>query len=104
MALRNAYTQVLVNPIQLSDDEFAAWIGRIVDARRLRLEKKPRPYREYRKELKQPVDEGTKLISKLKPANELNVEEITRQFKCTQEDIEEAVEMYNMDVDDHKML
>ena len=103
-ALRNAYTQVLVNPIQLSDDEFAAWIGRIVDARRLRLEKKPRPYREYRKELKQPADEGTKLISKLKPASELNVEEITRQFKCTQEDVEEAVEMYNMDVDDHRML
>ena len=54
-ALRNAYTQVLVNPIQLSDDEFAAWMSRIVDARRLRLEKKARPFREYRKELKQPI-------------------------------------------------
>ena len=103
-ALRNAYTQVLVNPIQLSDDEFAAWMGRIVDARRLRLEKKPRPYRDYRKELKQPAEEGTRLTSKLKPAEELNVEEITRQFKCTPEDVEEAVEMYNMDVDDYKIL
>ena len=102
--LRNAYTQVLVNPIQLSDDEFAAWMGRIVDARRLHLEKKPRPYRDYRKELKQPAEEGTRLTSKLKPAEELNMEEITRQFKCTPEDVEEAVEMYNMDVDDYKML
>ena len=103
-ALRNAYTQVLVNPIQLSDDEFAAWMGRIVDARRLRLEKKPRPYRDYRKDLKQPAEEGVRLTSKLKPAEELNVEEITRQFKCTPEDIEEAVEMYNLDVDDYKTL
>ena len=103
-ALRNAYTQVLVNPIQLSDDEFAAWMGRIVDARRLRLEKKPRPYRDYRKDLKQPAEEGVRLTSKLKPAEELNVEEIMRQFKCTPEDIEEAVEMYNLDVDDYKTL
>ena len=103
-ALRNAYTQVLVNPIQLSDDEFAAWMGRIVDARRLRLEKRPRPYKDYRKELKQPAEEGTRLTSKLKPAEELNVEEITKQFKCTPEDVEEAVEMYNMDVDDYKAL
>ena len=103
-ALRNAYTQVLVNPIQLSDDEFAAWMGRIVDARRLRLEKKPRPYRDYRKDLKQPTEEGVKLINKLKAAEELNVEAITTQFKCTPEDIEEAVEMYNLDVDDYKTL
>ena len=103
-ALWNAYTQVLVNPIQLSDDEFAVWIGRIVDARRLRLEKKPRPYKDYRKDFKQPTEEGTKLNSKLKPAEELNLEEITKQFKCTPEDVEEAVEMYNMDVDDCRML
>ena len=94
----------MVNPIQLTDDEFAAWMGRIVDARRLRLEKKPRPYKDYRKDLKQPAEEGVRLNNKLKPAEELNVEEIMRQFKCTPEDIEEAVEMYNMDVDDYKML
>ena len=104
MALGNAYTQVLVNPIQLSDDEFAAWIGRIVDARRLRLQKKPRPYKDFRKELKQPAEEGTKLTKKLKPADELNLEEITKQFKCTPEDVEEAVEMYNMDVKYYEML
>ena len=103
-ALRNAYTQVLVNPIQLSDDEFAAWMGRIVDARRLWLEKRPHPYKDYRKELKQPAEEGTRLTSKLKPAEELNIEEITKQFKCVPEDVEEAVEMYNMDVDDYKTL
>ena len=103
-ALRNAYTQVLVNPIQLSDDEFVAWMSRIVDARRLRLEKKPHPYRDYRKELKQPTEEGTKLTNKLKPAEELNVKQITKQFKCTSEDVEEAVEMYNMDVDDYNTL
>ena len=104
MALRNAYTQVLVNPMQLTDDEFAAWMGRIVDARRLRLERKPHPYKDYRKDLRQPAEEGVKLTNKLKAADELNVEEITRQFKCTPEDMEEAVEMYNLDVDDYKTL
>ena len=79
-------------------------MSRIVDARRLQLEKKARPYRDYRKELKQSTEEGTRLRNKLKPADELNVEQITKQFKCTPEDVEEAVEMYNMDVDDHNML
>ena len=68
------------------------------------MEKKPRPYREYRKELKQTTEEGTKLVNKLKPPQELNVEEITRQFRCTPEDIEEAVEMYNLDVEDHRNM
>ena len=68
------------------------------------MEKKPRPYRDYRKELKQSTEEGTRLRNKLKPADELNVEQITKQFKCTPEDVEEAVEMYNMDVDDYNML
>ena len=70
----------------------------------MRLEKKPRPYRDYRKDLNQPTEEGVKLINKLKAAEELNVEAITTQFKCTPEDIEEAVEMYNLDVDDYKTL
>ena len=49
-AICNAYTQVLLNPMQLSDEEFAAWIGRIVDARRMRLEKKQQPFKDVRKE------------------------------------------------------
>ena len=47
--LRGSYTQILVNPTQLSDKEFPAWIERLVEARRNRQENKPRPYSQFRK-------------------------------------------------------
>ena len=40
---RGSYTQILVNPTQLSDGEFAAWMERLVEARRNRQENRPRP-------------------------------------------------------------
>ena len=46
---RGLYTQIMVNPTQLSDKEFAAWMDRLVEARRNRQENKPRPYRQFRK-------------------------------------------------------
>ena len=46
---RGSYTQIMVNPMQLSDKEFAAWMDRLVEARRNRKENKPRPYRQFRK-------------------------------------------------------
>ena len=46
---RGSYTQILVNPTQLSDKEFAAWMERLVEARRNRQENKPRPYSQFRK-------------------------------------------------------
>ena len=38
---RGSYTQIMVNPTQLSDKEFAAWMDRLVEARRNRQENKP---------------------------------------------------------------
>ena len=46
---RGSYTQILVNPTQLSDKEFAAWMERLVEARRNRQENRPRPYSKFRK-------------------------------------------------------
>ena len=46
---RGSYTQIMVNPTQLSDKEFAAWMERLVEARRNRQENKPRPYSQFRK-------------------------------------------------------
>ena len=46
---RGSYTHILVNPMQLSDTEFTAWMDRLVEARRNRQENKPRPYRQFRK-------------------------------------------------------
>ena len=37
--LHGSFTQIMVNPMQLQDHEFTAWLNRLVEARRNRQEK-----------------------------------------------------------------
>ena len=96
----------MVNPTQLSDREFAAWMERLVEARRNRQENKPRPYRQFRKPFLRGRGQGEEtqrqqeLKQKLIPAEELNTEELTTVMRCEYADIEEAMEMYNLDVEE----
>ena len=100
---RGSYTQLMVNPTQLSDVEFTAWMDRLVEARRNRQENKPRPYSQFRKpfmqrrDKKEEVQRQQGLKHKLKPAAELNTEELMTHMRCKYVDIEEAVEMYNLE-------
>ena len=99
---RGSYTQIMINPIQLSDKEFVAWMDRLVEARRNRQNNKPRPYTQFRCPYIQ-RDQDNKamdLRNKIKPARELNTEEIMSHMRCQYVDIEEAVEMYNLDVEE----
>ena len=48
---RGSYTHILVNPTQLSDAEFTAWMDRLVEVRRNRQENKLRPYRQLENHL-----------------------------------------------------
>ena len=72
----------MVNPTQLSDKEFTAWMDRLVEARRNRQENKPRPYRQFRKPFLQRRGDGEEtqwqqeLKQKLKETEELNTEEL----------------------------
>ena len=102
---RGSYTQIMVNPTQLSDMEFAAWMDRLVEARRNRQENKPRLYRQLRKPLLRNRGESgelpqEQLRNKLKPAEELDTKEIMSHMRCELVDIEEAVDMYNLDVEE----
>ena len=102
---RGSYTHILVNPTQLSDAEFTAWMDRLVEVRQNRKENKPRPYRQFRKPFLQnrgELGEATqdRLRNKLKPAEELNTEELISHMRCELVDIEEAVDMYNLDVEE----
>ena len=103
---RGSYTQIMVNPTQLSDTEFVAWMDRLVEAGRNRQENKPRPFRQFRKpfiQRRNDTEEAQRqqgLKHKLKPAEELNTEEIMAHMRCEYADIEEAVEMYNLDVEE----
>ena len=47
--LHGSFTQIMVNPMQLQEHEFTAWLDRLVEARRNRQDKRQRPYRNYRK-------------------------------------------------------
>ena len=96
----------MVNLMQLSDTEFAAWIDRLVEACRNREENKPRPFCQFRKPFLQrrnDTDETQQqqgLKHKLKPAVELNTEELMAHMRCEYADIEEAVEMYNLNMEE----
>ena len=100
--LRGSYTQIMVNPMQLTDVEFTNWMEKLVEARKNRQEKRPRPYRNFRRpynddkaELKKPM-----LKNRLQPAQELDVQTIMSSFNCEYYDVVEAIDLYNLDVDE----
>ena len=47
--IRGSFTQIMVNPMQLQDHKFTAWLDRLVEARKNRQEKHQHPYRTFRK-------------------------------------------------------
>ena len=100
--LRGGYTQILVNPVQLTDAEFTNWMEKLVEARKNRQERKPRPYRNYRKPYNNDQSDFKKpqLKNKLHSAQELDVQSIMTSFNCEYDDVVEAVDLYNMDVEE----
>ena len=102
---RGSDMQIMVNPTQLLDKEFAAWMDRLVEARRNRQENKPWPYKQFRKPLLRNKGEAGEmpqenLRNKIKPAEELDTKEIMSHMRCELVDIEEAVDMYNLNVEE----
>ena len=100
--LRGSYTQIMVNLMQLTDVEFKNWMEKPVEARKIRQEKRPRPYRNFRRsynddkaELKKPT-----LKNRLQPAQELDVQSIMSSFNCKDDDVVEAIDLYNLDVEE----
>ena len=81
-------------------------MNRLVEAHRNRQENKPRPFCQFRKpfiQRKNDTDEAQRqqgLKHKLKPAEELNTEEIMAHMRCEYTDTVEAMEMYNLNVEE----
>ena len=99
--LRGSYTQITVNPMQLSDAEFTNWIEKLVEVRKNRQERKPRPYRNFRKPYNNDTDQKKPALrNKLQSAQELDVQSIMTSFNCEYDDVVEAVDLYNMDVEE----
>ena len=100
--LRSGYTQIMVNPMLLSDLEFTHWMEKLVEARKNRQERRPRPYRNYRKPYNNEQSEQRRpqLKSKMQPAHELDIQSIMNTFNCEYDDVVEAVDLYNLDVEE----
>ena len=103
--IRGSFTQIMLNPMQLKDHEFTAWLDRLVEARKNRQERRQRPYRNFRKPYndgKQNGDTGSRppLHNRIKPAQELEIQQIMDNFNCEYDDVVEAVDLYNLDVEE----
>ena len=103
--IRGSFTQIMVNLMQLQDHKFTAWLDRLVEARKNRQERRQRPYRNFRKPYndgRQNGDTGSKppLRNRIKPAQELEIQQIMDNFNCEYDDVVEAVDLYNLDVEE----
>ena len=102
---RGSLTHILVNPLNLDDAAFNAWMERLVEARRNRLNKVARPYREHRQPYHKNNDQNNgnrkpNLRQAVQPVQEIDTAPIIDMFRCTYEDIEEAIDLYNLDVEE----
>ena len=96
--IRGSFTQIMVNPMKLQEHEFTTWLDRLVEARKNRQDKWQHPYRNYRKpynDSKQPGDKWMKtpLRNRIKPAQELEVQQIMDNFNYEYDDVVEAVDL-----------
>ena len=98
---QGTYTQIMVNSMQLDDRAFTAWIEHLVEAKKNRHNNVRRPYRNFRKPYNEQQNEAEggdnynkpQLKQFLKPAPELNVDEIQKYYQCMYEDIEVSENM-----------
>ena len=103
--IRGSFTQIMVNLMQLQDHKFTAWLDRLVETRKNQQERRQQPYRNFRKPYndgKQNGDTGSKppLRNRIKPAQELEIQQIMVNFNCEYDDVVEAVDLYNLDVEE----
>ena len=107
---KGGYTQIVVNPMQLEDEAFTTWMQRLTEARRNRENKVQRPYRNFRKPYNDkyhPSKESGRdrygkyqIKQKFKPVTEIDVQPIMDAYRCTYEDVEEAVDLLNLDFEE----
>ena len=96
--------------MQLEDEAFTAWMQRLTEARRNRENRVQRPYRNLCKPYNdkyEPLKESGKnrygkyqIKQKFKPVTEIEVQPIMDMCRCTYEDVEEAINWFNLDFEE----
>ena len=107
---RGGYTQIVVNPMQMEDEAFTAWMQKLTKARRNRENRVQRLHRNFHKSYNdryEPSKESGKdrygkyqIKQKFKPVAEIEVQPIMDTNRCTYEDVEEAIDMFNLDFEE----
>ena len=96
--------------MQLEDEAFTAWMQRLTEARRKRENKVQRRYRNFCKPYNdkyEPSKESGRdrygkyqIKQKFKLVAEINVQLIMDVYRCMYEDVEEAVDLFNLDFEE----
>ena len=107
---RGGYTQIVVNPMQLEDEAFTAWMQRLTEARRNRENRVQRVYRNFCKPYNdkyEPSKESGKdrygkyqIKQNFKPVAEIEVQPIMDAYRCMYKDVEEAIDLFNLDFEE----
>ena len=107
---KGGYTQIVVNPMQLEDEAFTAWMQRLTEARRNRENRVQRPYRNFRKPYNERYEPWKKsgkdrygkyqIKQKFKPVVEIEVQRIMDAYRCTYKDVEKAIDLFNLDFEE----
>ena len=107
---KGGYTQIVVNPMKLEDEAFTASMQRLTEARRNRKNKVQTLYRNFcklynnkyepSKESGRDRYEKYQIKQKFKPVAEIDVQLIMDTYRCTYEDVEEAVDLFNLDFEE----
>ena len=105
---RGCYTEIVVNPMQLEDEAFTAWMQTLTEARRNREKQSKdhitifcKPYNdkyETSKESSKDTYGKYQIKQKFKPVAEIEVEPIMDAYRCTYKDVEEAIDLFNLDL------
>ena len=96
--------------MQLEDEAFTVWMQRLTEARRKRENRVQRPYRNFCKPYNdkyEPSKESGKdrygkyqIKQKFKPVTEIEVQPIMDAYRCTYEDVEKAIDLFNLDFEE----
>ena len=104
--LKGSYTQIMVNPTQLSEHKFTNLMEKLMEEWKNIQDTREHPYRAYRKRYNT-TEQGLKrpqLRNKLRPAQDLDVQNIMTAYNCNYDDVVEAIDLYNLDVEDSQTV
>ena len=92
-------------PYAVTSPRIYSMAGQISGSKKKQARKCQHPYRMYHKPYNEQRQQGERwnrpqLKNKLKPAQELEVQQIMENFNCQYDDVVEAVDLYNLDIEE----